>query len=62
LKEELIKRGYVFHSDTDTEVLVNLIEEIQKQEGTKLGKAVQIALNQVGAYAIAVLIKKIQMN
>jgi glucosamine--fructose-6-phosphate aminotransferase (isomerizing) len=45
LKEELIKRGYVFHSDTDTEVLVNLIEEIQKQEGTKLGKAVQIALN-----------------
>jgi glucosamine--fructose-6-phosphate aminotransferase (isomerizing) len=59
LKEELIKRGYVFHSDTDTEVLVNLIEEIQKQEGTKLGKAVQIALNQVvGAYAIAVFDKK----
>jgi glucosamine--fructose-6-phosphate aminotransferase (isomerizing) len=41
------------------QVLVNLIEEIKKQEGTKLGKAVQIALNQVvGAYAIAVLIKK----
>jgi glucosamine--fructose-6-phosphate aminotransferase (isomerizing) len=59
LKEELMKRGYVFHSDTDTEVLVNLIEEIQKQEGTKLGKAVQIALNQVvGAYAIAVFDKK----
>jgi glucosamine--fructose-6-phosphate aminotransferase (isomerizing) len=38
LEEELIKRGYVFHSDTDTEVLVNLIEEIQKQEGTNLGK------------------------
>ncbi|TRZ45819.1 glutamine--fructose-6-phosphate transaminase (isomerizing) [Robertkochia solimangrovi] len=55
IKEELIKRGYVFHSDTDTEVLVNLIEEIQKHEGVKLGKAVQIALNQVvGAYAIAV--------
>jgi glucosamine--fructose-6-phosphate aminotransferase (isomerizing) len=32
LKEELNKRG-IFHSDTDTEVLVNLIEEIQKQEG-----------------------------
>ena len=55
LKEELIKRGYVFHSDTDTEVLVNLIEEVQKNEKIKLGKAVQIALNQVvGAYAIAV--------
>ena len=55
LKEELIKRGYVFHSDTDTEVLVNLIEEVQKKENLKLGKAVQLALNQVvGAYAIAV--------
>ena len=55
LKEELIKRGYVFHSDTDTEVLVNLIEEVQKNEKIKLGKAVQLALNQVvGAYAIAV--------
>ena len=55
LKQELIRRGYVFHSDTDTEVLVNLIEEIKLQEGVKLGHAVQIALNQVvGAYAIAV--------
>jgi glucosamine--fructose-6-phosphate aminotransferase (isomerizing) len=55
IKKELIKRGYVFHSDTDTEVLVNLIEEIKKKENVKLGKAVQIALNQVvGAYAIAV--------
>lgn len=55
LKKELIKRGYVFHSDTDTEVLVNLIEDVQKKEGLKLGKAVQVALNQVvGAYAIAV--------
>ena len=54
IKKELIKRGYEFHSDTDTEVLVNLIEEIQKEEKVKLGKAVQIALNQVvGAYAIA---------
>ncbi|HPF97518.1 MAG TPA: glutamine--fructose-6-phosphate transaminase (isomerizing) [Mangrovimonas sp.] len=58
IKKELINRGYTFQSDTDTEVLVNLIEEIQKQEGAKLGKAVQIALNQVvGAYAIAVFDK-----
>lgn len=58
LKKELIKRGYVFHSDTDTEVLVNLIEEVQKKENLKLGKAVQVALNQVvGAYAIAVFDK-----
>lgn len=59
LKEELMKRGYIFHSDTDTEVLVNLIEEVQKKEKLKLGKAVQLALNQVvGAYAIAVFDKK----
>ena len=55
LKKELIKRGYVFKSDTDTEVLINLIEDIQKQDNLKLGKAVQVALNQVvGAYAICV--------
>jgi glucosamine--fructose-6-phosphate aminotransferase (isomerizing) len=59
LKKELIKRGYVFSSDTDTEVFVNLIEEVQKKENIKLGKAVQIALNQVvGAYAICVFDKK----
>ncbi len=59
VKKELIKRGYTFDSDTDTEVLVNLIEEIQKTEDVKLGKAVQIALNQVvGAYAIAVFDRK----
>ena len=59
LKKELLKRGYVFHSDTDTEVLVNLIEEIQIKEKLTLGKAVQVALNQVvGAYAIAVFDKK----
>ena len=60
LKEELTKRGYNFSSDTDTEVLVNLIEDIQKNSNLKLGKAVQVALNQVvGAYAIAVFdIKK----
>ena len=55
VKQELKKRGYTFESDTDTEVLVNLIEEVKSKEGVKLGKAVQIALNQVvGAYAIAV--------
>ena len=55
IKTALIDRGYTFHSDTDTEVLVNLIEEVKKQENVKLGHAVQIALNQViGAYAIAV--------
>src|SRR6218665_1423236 len=59
LKEELIKRGYTFTSDTDSEVLVNLIEEVQKKENIKLGKAVQIALNQViGAYAICVFDKQ----
>jgi glucosamine--fructose-6-phosphate aminotransferase (isomerizing) len=59
LKTELINRGYTFQSDTDTEVLVNLIEEVQKKEGIKLGKAVQIALNQVvGAYAICVFDKQ----
>jgi glucosamine--fructose-6-phosphate aminotransferase (isomerizing) len=59
LKEELIKRGYTFYSDTDSEVLINLIEEVQKKEKLKLGKAVQVALNQVvGAYAIAVFDKK----
>ena len=55
IKTELKSRGYVFHSDTDTEVLVNLIEEVKKKEGVKLGKAVQLALQEVvGAYAIAV--------
>ena len=59
IKKELTKRGYSFESDTDTEVLVNLIEEVKKTEDVKLGKAVQIALNQVvGAYAIAVFDKK----
>lgn len=58
LKKELMNRGYVFHSDTDTEVLVNLIEDVQKNHKTLLGKAVQIALSQVvGAYAIAVFDK-----
>ncbi|MGB1283316.1 MAG: glutamine--fructose-6-phosphate transaminase (isomerizing), partial [Polaribacter sp.] len=58
LKKELISRGYTFKSDTDTEVLVNLIQEVKKEEGCKLGKAVQLALtNVIGAYAIAVFDK-----
>ena len=56
LKEALIQRGYSFDSDTDTEVLVNLIEDVKKSENTTLSKAVRIALNRViGAYAIAVM-------
>ena len=55
LKKELINRGYTFKSDTDSEVLINLIEEVKKNDNLKLGKSVQIALNQVvGAYAICV--------
>ena len=58
IKKELINRGYTFKSDTDTEVLINLIEEVKKNNNVKLGKAVQIALNEVvGAYAIAVFDK-----
>jgi len=59
LKKELLNRGYTFSSDTDTEVLINLIEEVKKKEKLKLGKAVQVALNQVvGAYAICVFDKE----
>ena len=59
IKQELTKRGYTFSSDTDTEVLINLIEEVKKTEDVKLGQAVQIALNQVvGAYAIVVFDKQ----
>ena len=55
LKMELISRGYSFYSDTDSEVLVNLIQEIQIKENIKLPDAVQLALNQVvGAYGIVV--------
>jgi len=59
LKEALVQRGYSFHSDTDTEVLVNLIEDIKTNEDISLAKAVRIALNQViGAYAIVVFSKQ----
>ena len=59
LRAYLTGQGFSFSSETDTEVLVNLIEHIQITQGLKTGKAVQIALNQVvGAYAIAVFDKK----
>ncbi len=55
IKQTLLNRGYRFESDTDTEVLVNLIEDVMQKEQVGLGKAVQIALNEVvGAYAIVV--------
>ena len=58
LKALMTSKGYRFHSDTDTEVLVNFIEFVQDAEGVSLDQAVRIALNEVvGAYAIAVLSK-----
>jgi glucosamine--fructose-6-phosphate aminotransferase (isomerizing) len=61
LKKVLLQKGYSFQSQTDTEVLVNLIEDVQKTHQCKLGKAVQIALTQViGAFAIAVIDNKRQ--
>lgn len=56
LKKELIKRGHTFKSETDTEVLVHLIEDIKEKSGVSLTEAVRIALNEVhGAYAIVVI-------
>ena len=58
LKQELIGRGHEFKSDTDTEVLIHLVEEIKKIEQTDLLEAVRLALNQVvGAYAIVIMDK-----
>jgi glucosamine--fructose-6-phosphate aminotransferase (isomerizing) len=59
LRKELINLGYVFKSETDTEVLVHLIDDIQKKEKVSLAEAVRLALhNVVGAYAIVVLSKE----
>jgi len=56
LREMLIQRGYVFQSETDTEVLIYLIEDILVNEKVSLAEAVRIALNQViGAYAIVII-------
>ncbi len=58
LKDELISEGHEFRSDTDTEVLIHLIEHIQKKTGLDLRESVRVALNEVvGAYAIVVMSK-----
>ena len=56
LRSELVNRGYKFQSETDTEVLVHLIDDIQKKEEVSLAEAVRLALHSViGAYAIVVM-------
>jgi len=58
LKSELKQRGHIFHSETDTEVLIHLIEDIQDKTSVSLEEAVRVALNEViGAYAIAIISK-----
>jgi glucosamine--fructose-6-phosphate aminotransferase (isomerizing) len=56
LKGELLKKGYTFKSDTDTEVLLNFIEEIKTNNDCSLEEAIRIALKRVvGAYVILLL-------
>lgn len=56
LKQELIRKGYAFKSDTDTEVLLNFIEDIKTNNECSLEEAVRIALKRVvGAYVILLL-------
>lgn len=59
IKEQLLSKGYLFESDTDTEVLITFIEDIKKQNGGNLEQAVRSALHAVeGAYAIVILNKE----
>ncbi|HTF81531.1 MAG TPA: glutamine--fructose-6-phosphate transaminase (isomerizing), partial [Cytophagales bacterium] len=56
LKEDLIRRGHVFLSETDSEVFIHLIEDIKEHQCCELDEAVRIALTQVvGAYAIVIM-------
>ncbi len=56
LRTELEGRGHVFESETDTEVLINLIDDIREKEDLPLDKAIPVALSQViGAYAIVII-------
>jgi len=56
LKEALLSKGHTFLSDTDTEVLIHLVEDIQNETGLDVEEAVRIALNKViGAYAIVIM-------
>lgn len=56
LKTHLKNKGYEFHSDTDSEVFVNLIEDIRENSNVSLAEAVRLALHEVvGAYAIVVI-------
>lgn len=56
IKKMLTKKGFIFYSDTDTEVLVNLIQYFKKKENLNLTESVRYALNEsIGAYAIAVM-------
>ncbi|WP_345950121.1 glutamine--fructose-6-phosphate transaminase (isomerizing) [Mucilaginibacter sp. PAMB04274] len=56
IKETLLAKGHIFKSDTDTEVLIHFIEDIQQETGLELREAVRIALNKVvGAYAIVIM-------
>ena len=59
LKQFLLDKNYTFKSDTDTEILINFIEYVQKEEKVSLDQAVRLALREVvGAYAIAIISKK----
>ncbi|MDR2413628.1 MAG: glutamine--fructose-6-phosphate transaminase (isomerizing) [Odoribacteraceae bacterium] len=56
LRRELVNRGYIFHTDTDTEVLANLIEEIYREQHVSAEVATRLALTRVvGAYGLAIL-------